>query len=452
MEPGGQVVVTITASDYGDFGGVAETLPTGFSYVGDTFTEGDVKVTGQNVRFVFQGTTVDPFTYTVTASSTPGTYTFRGSLRDEDRIDYAVGGDSSIRVQTSTDTITPPPSGGGGGGGSQTTNRAPRFDEGTRASRSVAENSPSGTDVGDRITARDRDGDNIVYRITSGDTDQFDIDEDTGQVTVAEDITLDFESKDFYSITVRATDPGDRRDEIRVNISLINVEEVGTVTLSSTEPEAGVELTATLTDPDGGITGASWQWQRSADGTTWADVDGATAPTYTPTEADAGMRLRVNVTYSDGAGSDITLEGPAVELPAAPTPTPTDTPTPTPTATPTPRPTATATPTPRPTATATPTPRPTATAMPQPTATAAPTATATPRPTATAMPQPTATAAPTATATPRPTATATPTATAVAPGEDGGGLNIWLIILIIVAVVAAAGGGAYFFIRQRQAR
>ena len=117
VAPGGQVVVTITASDYGDFGGVAETLPTGFSYVGDTFTEGDVKVTGQNVRFVFQGT-VDPFTYTVRASSTPGTYTFRGSLRDEDRIDHTVGGDSSIRVDdpprprprpTRTPTPTPTP-------------------------------------------------------------------------------------------------------------------------------------------------------------------------------------------------------------------------------------------------------------------------------------------------------------------------------------------------------
>ena len=33
VDPGGQVMVTITASNYGQAGGVTETLPAGFSYV-----------------------------------------------------------------------------------------------------------------------------------------------------------------------------------------------------------------------------------------------------------------------------------------------------------------------------------------------------------------------------------------------------------------------------------
>jgi hypothetical protein len=91
------VVVSITASDYGDFGAVAETLPEGFTYVESNFT-GRISQTGQQVRFIFQGRTVDPFTYTVTASSTPGTYTFSGELRDDDTNSHAVGGDTSITV------------------------------------------------------------------------------------------------------------------------------------------------------------------------------------------------------------------------------------------------------------------------------------------------------------------------------------------------------------------
>ena len=33
VDPGGTVTVTIQAADYGQAGGVTETLPTGFSYV-----------------------------------------------------------------------------------------------------------------------------------------------------------------------------------------------------------------------------------------------------------------------------------------------------------------------------------------------------------------------------------------------------------------------------------
>ena len=47
-------------------------------------------VTGQDVRFTLQGER--SFTYTVTASSTEGSYPFEGSLRDSDRMDSLVGG------------------------------------------------------------------------------------------------------------------------------------------------------------------------------------------------------------------------------------------------------------------------------------------------------------------------------------------------------------------------
>ena len=61
--PGGRLVVTITATNYGGFGQVEETLPEVFSYTGSSLSEGSVTVDGQTVSFVLLGD--GSFTYTV---------------------------------------------------------------------------------------------------------------------------------------------------------------------------------------------------------------------------------------------------------------------------------------------------------------------------------------------------------------------------------------------------
>ena len=105
VDPGGQVVVTINALNLGGLGAVTETLPEGFSYVSSSLDDAQVNVSGQTARFTLQRDTL--FTYTVTASSTPGPYSFSGTLRDVDRNDHMVGGDSSISVRAPAQT---PPS------------------------------------------------------------------------------------------------------------------------------------------------------------------------------------------------------------------------------------------------------------------------------------------------------------------------------------------------------
>ena len=78
----------------------------------------------------------------------------------------------------------------------------------------------------------------------------------------------------------------------------------GTVSLSATEPQVGGEVTASLTDPDGSVTGMTWQWAKSMDGMTgWADISTATDAAYTPVEADDGYYLRATVSYTDGHGT-----------------------------------------------------------------------------------------------------------------------------------------------------
>ena len=436
VTPGARVTVTIRASDYGAAGGVTETLPAGFSYVNSDLDAAQVSELGNSqVRFTLQGDS--SFTYTVTASGRTGSYTFSGTLRDADRNDHTVGGSTRIAVRSSS-------GGGGGGGGGGTpppANRAPVFSEGSSASRSVAENSAAGTVVGSPVTATDRDGDRLTYRLSGTDESLFSVDASTGQVSVAQGMALDFEVKNSFAVSVRASDPSGSADNISITIRVSNVDEDGQVTLSPQQPKIGTELSAALTDPDGSVSNTSWTWERSTDNTAWAAIAGARSNTYTPVEADEGQYLRAAVAYTDGHGSNKrAATGGADRVTATATPEPTATTIPEPTATATPEPTATATPEP----TATATPEPTATATPEPTATATPepTATATPEPTATAIPEPTATAIP------EPTATAIPEVVPPVEPEEDGGFPVWAIVLIIIGVLAAGAIG-FYVIRKR---
>ena len=142
-------------------------------------------------------------------------------------------------------------------GNAVATNPPPEFADNS-VTLSVNENTTSGT-VG-RVTATDPDGDAITYSV--GGTDQsafkedFSLDSSNGEITVKPDATIDHETKPSYSVTITATDPYEGTDEIDVTITVTNVDEPGVVTLSRTTPTVGKSLTATLSDPDGGVTAA----------------------------------------------------------------------------------------------------------------------------------------------------------------------------------------------------
>ena len=115
-------------------------------------------------------------------------------------------------------------------------------------------------------------------------------------------------------MTVVATDDEGLTGEQDVTVIVTNIDEAGEVTLSSMQPQAGVGLTATLSDPDGGETDMEWQWSSGqTSGGTFANIEGATSATYTPVEddpatedvdeSDEGKFLRVTVTYKDGASA-----------------------------------------------------------------------------------------------------------------------------------------------------
>ena len=93
----------------------------------------------------------------------------------------------------------------------------------------------------------------------------------------------DADGDNDYKVTVVVTDAEGNTDEHDVTVTVTNVEETGTVTFSTLQPRVGVELTAMLTDPDGGITGLMWQWN---DGS--GDIEDATSASYTPVAGDIG--------------------------------------------------------------------------------------------------------------------------------------------------------------------
>ena len=66
-------------------------------------------------------------------------------------------------------------------------------------------------------------------------------------------------------------------DRLTVAIYVDNVDEPGTLILSTTTPGVGTVLTASLSDPDGNVTNEVWRWQRAqdADSPAWVDISGA---------------------------------------------------------------------------------------------------------------------------------------------------------------------------------
>ncbi len=192
-------------------------------------------------------------------------------------------------------------------------NHAPEFDLGESATLAVDEEEPPDNHVGSAVTATDPEGDTLTYSLSGTHASSFDIDASNGQISVGSGTTLDYESGlREYSVIVSVHDrldtDGDQDttndDSIDVTINVNNVDETGTVSMSTTWPRQRTTLSASLTDPDGSVSDTSWQWARSANGSTgWRDIARARSNGYTPVANDVGNYLRATVTYTDGHDS-----------------------------------------------------------------------------------------------------------------------------------------------------
>ena len=500
VSAGGELSVMITAREYGSPGRVEETLPDGFSYVDGSTVPGpeDIRVTTvvvddgrTTVRFTLEGD--EEFTYKVTASGTPASYTFNGVLKDADRNSHTVGGDSMITVGAGA----PMPGSGpsamrsfsgitsvSAGGELSVMITARKFGSPGRVEETLPDGfsyvdgstvpgpedirvtTVVGDDGGTTVRFTLEGDEEFTYKVTASGTPASytfngvlkDADRNSYAVGGASRITVGPNASRSFSMTMTGLG-----DEVTVTITAMNYGQIGAVVetlpngfayvssaLAYVE-EHGMELTFALLDPNN----TSFMYT-------------VRAPS-SPGSYDFMGRLIDDAQMSHDVGGDMTVmvQPPAVQPPAVQPPAVQP-----PAVQPRPPqrrggggggrgggyapPVAKATPTPivvptiiAPTATTTPEPT-----MPPPTVapTAMPAPTVGPTPTAAPPLVPTPTAAPPLVPTAAPPAAVEPTAPVAPPAapEDEGGLPTWAIVLIIIVAVLAVGGGLFAFVRGRR--
>ena len=147
-----------------------------------------------------------------------------------------------------------------GEGATDSQNSRPEFSR-QATTRTVSENAPAGTPVGQPVTAIDREGHPLAYTLLTP-SQQFELNAVTGQLTVAEGASLDHEARDSYTVIVEASDGLSilgTEDHIvdaqtTVTIEIADVSEAPpkldapTVRRSSVSPTS--DLVVTWTEPD----------------------------------------------------------------------------------------------------------------------------------------------------------------------------------------------------------
>ena len=180
---------------------------------------------GQNIGAPVTATdtdTSDTLTYTLGGTDaadfgivwSSGQLQTSAALNFETKTSYAVtvsvsdgnGGADSIDVTINVTDVDEP-------------NSAPVFTEGPSTTRSVAENTASGQNIGAPVTATDTDTiDTLTYTLGGTDAADFGIVQSSGQLQTS--AALDFETKSSYAVTVSVSDGNGGADSINVTINV----------------------------------------------------------------------------------------------------------------------------------------------------------------------------------------------------------------------------------------
>ena len=177
----------------------------------------------------------------------------------------------------------------------------PRFESSETGQRTVDENTPAGTALGEPVAAVDDDTAQLQYTLTGDDAAVFGIDPTTGQLRTAG--ALNYEKRVHYSVTVTASDATSEAS-IAVTVEVLNVDEPGRAWLRPTQPRVGQVIRLLVDDPDGGVTVISPVWEQSSDnGGTWTPFSySRNASSWIPPGYRQGDLVRVTVTYRDRHG------------------------------------------------------------------------------------------------------------------------------------------------------
>ena len=319
--------VTVTVSDGSLIDSILVTINVTNVNEDPNFTDGstatrtvaDNAVIGTNIGAAIAATDGDndSLTYTLISADTSVFTMFSidrtsGQLQTKAVLDYETKSSYSCIVSVSD---------GNGGHGEiavtinvTTDNYAPVFTDGNSTTRSIAENTASGINIGSPVAATDAEDDTLTYSLNGTDAASFSIVSTSGQLRTS--TALDFETKSSYSVTVSVSDGNGKSDSISVSINVTNVNDNAPVftdgisttrtveentasgfnigsTVSATDADTGDTLTYTLGGTDAAsfsIVATSGQLQTSA------ALDYETKSSYS-----------VTVSASDGNGGSDTI-------------------------------------------------------------------------------------------------------------------------------------------------
>ncbi len=193
-------------------------------------------------------------------------------------------------------------------------NRPPAFTEDSATAFQVAENTASGTDIGDPVAATDPDdGDTLTYLLGGADADHFAIDADSGQLRTSG--ALDYESQDSYAVTVIAADGAGLWAGLDVTITVTDVQEAPAFASSALEVSvaentaAGTDIgdPVTATDSDGDALTYSLG-STAAAGHFTIDSSSGQLQTSGALDYESTDSYTVTVTATDGGGLSASID------------------------------------------------------------------------------------------------------------------------------------------------
>ena len=179
-------------------------------------------------------------------------------------------------------------------------NAAPTFTEGTSTTRSVAENTEAGQNVGTPVAATDTNTeDTLTYTLEGTDASSFAIVPTSGQLQTS--AALDYETDSSYSVTVKVTDGQGGSDTVNVTITVTNVNEAPAFADTApttqdvdenTAPATGIGSPYTATDPE-------------SDALTYS-LEGTDASSF-DIDSNGQLKTKEDLDYEDKSSYSITI-------------------------------------------------------------------------------------------------------------------------------------------------
>ena len=177
---------------------------------------------------------------------------------------------------------------------------------------SVNENAGGNTVVGTLAACGDPHRASLTYSVGGTDAaafnEAFELQTNKGEIAVKAGASIDYERGNrSYSLTATVTDADDSSEvTIPMSITVRNVDDPGTIRLSTTDPWVGRHVSFSLSDPDGNPRIYRIEWSRAdnrrAEFILFLPVDSEsdlTQEIYTPTTADRWKLLKVTAYYAD---------------------------------------------------------------------------------------------------------------------------------------------------------